>query len=90
MYIKIANKFYQKKKKEKLRKEACEGIKIFLQKKKKYQYHRDPNKNLSEEEKKKKVQYMRKYYLAHKFYKVVWKLKIPTTNFRISKKYFKL
>ena len=40
--------------------------KIFLKKKKKRQYHRDRNKNLSEKEKKTKVDYMRNYYLAHK------------------------
>ena len=43
-------------------------IKIFLKKKKrkKFQHHRDRNKNLSGEEKQKKVEYMRNYYLAHK------------------------
>ena len=43
-------------------------IKIFLRKKrkKKHQYHRDRTKNLSEEEKQKKVEYMRNFYLAHK------------------------
>ena len=39
---------------------------IFLKKKKKKKtYHREHNKNLSEE-KEKKVEYMRNYYLAHK------------------------
>ena len=43
-------------------------IKNFLKKKKKRkdQYHRECNKNLSEEEKEKKVEYMENYYLAHK------------------------
>ena len=40
-------------------------IKIFL-KKKKHQYHNEHNKNLSEEEKEKKVDYVKKkYYLAN-------------------------
>ena len=42
--------------------------------------------NLSEEEKQKKVEYMRNYHLAHKkvflgFCKVGWKLRVHTTNF---------
>ena len=45
----MINKYYQKKNKEKLQKEARE----------KYQ-------NLSEEEKQKKAEYMRNYYLANK------------------------
>ena len=45
-----------------------EDIKIFLKKKmkKKRQYHRDLTKNLPEEEKQKKVEYMRNYYSARK------------------------
>ena len=47
---------------------------------------RERYQNLSEEEKQKKVEYMRTYHLAHKkqfleFYKVVWKLRIPKANF---------
>ena len=30
------------------------------------QYHRDQTRNFSEEEKQKKVEYMRNFYLAHK------------------------
>ena len=36
---------------------------------KKCQYHFDPNKNLFEDEKQKKVEYMRNYYFAHKVVK---------------------
>ena len=36
-----------------------------MEKEKKRQYHRDQNKNPCEEEKKKRVKYMRDYYLAH-------------------------
>ena len=45
-----------------------EGTKIFLKKKmeKERQYHRDLTKNLSEEQKQKKVEYMRNYYSARK------------------------
>ena len=50
---------------------------------------RERYQNLSEEEKQKKVEYMSNYYLADKkkyflrFYKVVWKLRVPKTNFNI-------
>ena len=85
-YIKMVNKCYQKTKKSS-KKKHVKGTKIFLKKKKKK--HRKPwdrYKNLSEEEKQKKVEYMRTYHLAHKkqfleFYKVVWKLRIPKANF---------
>ena len=35
-------------------------------KEKRRQYHRERNMNRSEEEKQKKVEYMRNYYLTHK------------------------
>ena len=58
------------------------------EKEKKRQYHQEQNKNLPEEGKQKNVKCMSNY-LTHKnnFYKVVWKLRIPTnfTKFRISK-----
>ena len=38
---------------------------IFL-KKKKRQYYREHNKNLSEKQKQKQVEYMRNYYLTYK------------------------
>ena len=57
---------YIKNGKEKGEERPGTDIKIFLKKKKNCQYHCDWNKNLSEEEKQKKVEYMRNYYLAHK------------------------
>ena len=63
----MVNKYYQKKSKEKLRKEANERYQNISEeeKEKKRQHHRDRNKNLSKEEKEKKVEYIRNYYLAH-------------------------
>ena len=53
--------------KKSLKKMHVKSTKIFLQEKKKHhQYHCERNKNLSEEEKEKEVEYMRNYYLAHK------------------------
>ena len=40
-------------------------IKIFLKKKKRQKKAQDRYKNLSEEEKEKKVEFTRNYYLAH-------------------------
>ena len=40
--------------------------------KKRHQYHRDRTKNLSQEEKQKKVEYMKNYYLALK--KIIFKV----------------
>ena len=53
--------------KEKSQKRLKTDRKIFLKKKKKKkrQYHPDRNKNLSEGEKQKNIEYMRNYYLAH-------------------------
>ena len=44
------------------------NIEIFLKNKnkKKRQYHRECNQNLSEEKKQEKVEYMRNFYLAYK------------------------
>ena len=66
-YIKMVNKYYQKKK-EKLRKEARERYQNFSEEEKEKRRKKawDRCKNLSEEEKEKKVEYMRNYYLAHK------------------------
>ena len=57
-----------KKTKNSFEKKQVKDTEIFLKKKKEKecQYHRDRNENLSEEEKQKKVEYMRNYYLAHK------------------------
>ena len=56
-----------KKKKTNDKKRFETDIKIFLtrKKKKKHQYHREQNKNISEEQKQNKVEYMKNYYLAH-------------------------
>ena len=47
-----------------------EGTKMFLKKKKKEkrQYYCERNKNLSDKDKEKKVEYIRNYYLALKKY----------------------
>ena len=63
-YIKMVNKCYQKHK-EKLRKEACKRYQN-LYKKKKKDKRRLETQNLSEEEKWKKVEYMRNCCLTHK------------------------
>ena len=62
----MVNKYYQKCK-EKLRIEARERYQSIseMEKEKKRHYHRDQNKNPCEEENKKRVKYMRDYYLAH-------------------------
>ena len=54
--------------KKRFEKKHAKNIKIFLKKKNKKmrQYHREHNKNLSEEGKEKKVEYMRNYYLVPK------------------------
>ena len=78
-----------KKKKKKGEKRTEIDIKIFLRKKKKekHQHHQDQNKNLFDKALQKKAECMRNYYLAHKkkknwgFYKLVYKLRIPKTNF---------
>ena len=77
----MVNKYYQKTKeawektkiflKKKIKngeKKPQTDIKVFLKKKKKKkrQYHRVRHKNLSEEEKKNKVEYMINYYSSHK------------------------
>ena len=69
LYIYKNGKLILSKNKEKLWKEAHKRYQnLFLKKKKKkkHQYHCDQNKNLYEEEKQKKVEYMRNYYVAHK------------------------
>ena len=73
-YIKMVDKCYQKTKNSEEEKEKTQRKPW------------DRYKNLSEEEKQKKVEYMRTYHLAHKkqfleFYKAVWKLRIPKANF---------
>ena len=85
-------KFFLKKKRKKDEKKSLGRFNNLSEeeKEKKSQYHWDWNKNLSEKEKQKKVEYITNYYLTHKkwflgFYKVVWKLRIPRINFRISK-----
>ena len=61
-------KIFLKNKKKKSRKRPETDIKIFLKKKKKEkrQYYLERNKNLSEEQKQRKVNHIRNYYLAHK------------------------
>ena len=61
----MVNKYY-KKTKISFKKKHVKDPKIFLKNKKKRQYHRKQKKNLSEEEKLKKIKYMRNSYLAHK------------------------
>ena len=85
-------KLFLRKKKKKSKKKARDRYKNLSEEEKeeKHQYHWDQNKNLSKEEKQKKFEYMRNYYIAHKkeflgFYKVVWKMRISRTTFRISK-----
>ena len=59
-YIKMINKYYKKKQRM---------VPKFLwpkKKEKRKKKARDRYKNLSEEEKEKKVEYMRSYYLGHK------------------------
>ena len=56
------------KKQRKALKEARERYQIISEeeKEKKCQYHHDQNKNLSDKEKIKKVEFMRNYYWTHK------------------------
>ena len=65
---KTSKSFCGRKRKEKSEKRPETDLKNFLKKKKKkhHQHHCNRNKNLSEEEKQKKVEYMRIYYLANK------------------------
>ena len=65
----MVDKYYQNSK-EKLQKEACERYQNLSEEEKetKRRYHRDRNKKISEEEKENKVEYMKNYYLAHKFF----------------------
>ena len=67
--MRMVNKYYQKHK-QKLKKKHVEGTKMFLKKKKKEkrQYYCERNKNLSDKDKEKKVEYIRNYYLALKKY----------------------
>ena len=71
----MVNKYYQKHK-QKLQKKHVKDTKMFLKKKKreKRQYHRECNKNLSDEDKEKKVEYIGNYYLALKkyFFSCLW------------------
>ena len=62
----MAYKYYQKHK-DKLQKEVCEKYQNLSEeeKEKKHQYHCECNR-IFLEKKKKKVKYMRNYYLAHK------------------------
>ena len=61
----INNYYWQHK--EKHRKKELERYQHLFEeeKEKKCQYYGESNKNLSEEQKKKLVKYMRSYYLAH-------------------------
>ena len=63
--MKMVNKYHQKNK-EKLEIEALEIYQNLSEeeKEKRRQYHHDWNKNISEE-KKKKFEHMRNYYLTH-------------------------
>ena len=59
---------YQRKHKEKLRKEVHERYQNLSEeeKERKPQYFQERNMNLSEEEKEKNAEYEKRYYLAHK------------------------
>ena len=69
VYIKMVNKCYQNHKEniEKRQKKTQDRYQEEEEEKEeKCQYHRQRNKNLSKEEKEKKVEFMKNYYLAHK------------------------
>ena len=68
VYIKMVNKCYQNHKEniEKRQKKTQDRYQEEEEKEEKCQYHRQRNKNLSKEEKEKKVEFMKNYYLAHK------------------------
>ena len=76
------NKYYQKKQRKASKRSTKKWSKsVWSRKRKKVKKALDRYKNLSEEEKKKKVEYVWNYYLACKkwflgFYKVVWRLRI--------------
>ena len=65
-YIYKNGKLILSKNRKSLRRSTQKMSKSFSEKEKKHQYHCNRNKNLYEEEKQKKVEYMRNYYVAHK------------------------
>ena len=78
-YLRKTKKSFEKKhakdikiflKRKRGKKKLETDTKIFLKRKnkKKRHYHRERNKNLPDEEKEKKVEYLKNYYLAHKKY----------------------
>ena len=68
-YIEMVHKYYEKKNKEKLQKEARDRDQSLSEEEKEKRPKKAQGrykKNLFEDEKKRKVEYMRNYYLAHK------------------------